>query len=63
MEKLILFLLKRRLIVYLFTFLLVLAGLGSLFSFNVELLPKTNFPSIFVNVSGGALPRKRWKRR
>ncbi|KZE55523.1 transporter [Brevibacillus parabrevis] len=56
MEKLILFLLKRRLIVYLFTFLLVLAGLGSLFSFNVELLPKSNFPSISVNVSGGALP-------
>ena len=56
MEKLILFLLKRRLIVYLFTFLLVLAGLGALFSFNVELLPKANFPSISVNVSGGALP-------
>ncbi|MGG1250947.1 efflux RND transporter permease subunit [Brevibacillus agri] len=56
MNKMILFLLKRRLIVYLFTFLLVIAGLGSLLSFNVELVPKTNFPVLSVNISGGALP-------
>ncbi|MED1944306.1 MULTISPECIES: efflux RND transporter permease subunit [Brevibacillus] len=56
MNKMILFLLKRQLIVYLFTFLLILAGLGSLFSFNIELVPKTNFPDIFVRISGGSLP-------
>ncbi|KMZ41153.1 MULTISPECIES: efflux RND transporter permease subunit [Bacillales] len=56
MNKMILFLLKRQLIVYLFTFLLVIAGLGSLFSFNIELVPKTNFPDINVRISGGALP-------
>ncbi|MGG1659712.1 efflux RND transporter permease subunit [Brevibacillus sp. NRS-1366] len=56
MNKMILFLLKRRLIVYLFTFLIVIAGLGSLFSFNIELVPKTNFPKLSVNISGGSLP-------
>ncbi|WP_312108524.1 efflux RND transporter permease subunit [Brevibacillus reuszeri] len=56
MNKMILFLLKRRLIVYLFTFLLVIAGLGSLMSFNIELVPKTNFPMLSVNISGGSLP-------
>ncbi|MDR7313914.1 efflux RND transporter permease subunit [Brevibacillus nitrificans] len=56
MNKMILFLLKRRLIVYLFTFLLVIAGIGSLTSFNVELVPKTNFPVLSVNVSGGSIP-------
>lgn len=56
MDKMILFLLKRRLIVYLFTFLIVIGGLGSLFSFNVELVPKTNFPIISVGISGGSLP-------
>lgn len=56
MNKMILFLLKRRLIVYLFTFLIVIAGIGSLFSFNVELVPKTNFPVLSVNISGGSIP-------
>ncbi|MFE1626528.1 efflux RND transporter permease subunit [Brevibacillus reuszeri] len=56
MNKMILFLLKRRLIVYLFTFLIVIAGLGSLMSFNIELVPKTNFPMLSVNISGGSLP-------
>ncbi|USG63453.1 efflux RND transporter permease subunit [Brevibacillus ruminantium] len=56
MEKLILFLLKRRLIVYLVTFLIVVAGLGSLFSFNIELVPKTNLPILSVQISGGSLP-------
>ncbi len=56
MEKLITFLLERKLIVYLATFLIVLAGLGSLFLFNVELVPKTNFPRIHVQISGGSLP-------
>jgi multidrug efflux pump subunit AcrB len=56
MEKTILFLLKRRLIVFLVTFVIVIAGLGSLFSFQVELVPKTNFPWITVSVSGGSLP-------
>lgn len=56
MEKIILFLLKRKLIVFLFTFLIVLAGLGSLFSFNVALVPKANIPGINVMISGGALP-------
>ncbi|MFD2371709.1 efflux RND transporter permease subunit [Brevibacillus sp. GCM10020057] len=56
MNKMILFLLKRRLIVYLFTFLIVMAGIGSLLSFNIELVPKTNFPILTVNISGGAIP-------
>ncbi|WP_339167913.1 efflux RND transporter permease subunit [Brevibacillus sp. FSL L8-0520] len=56
MEKIILFLLKRRLIVYLFTFLITIAGLGALFSFNIELVPKTNLPQISVRISGGSLP-------
>jgi len=56
MEKTILFLLKRRLIVFLVTFVIVIAGFGSLFSFQVELVPKTNFPWISVDVSGGSLP-------
>ena len=56
MNKMILFLLKRRLIVYLFTFLIVIGGLGSLMSFNIELVPKTNFPMLSVNISGGSLP-------
>lgn len=56
MIRMILFLLKRRLIVYLITFLIVLAGMGSLFSFNIELVPKSNFPWVNVSVNGGALP-------
>ncbi|MEJ8544806.1 efflux RND transporter permease subunit [Brevibacillus borstelensis] len=56
MEKIILFLLKRRLIVYLFTFLITIAGLGALLSFNIELVPKTNLPQISVQISGGSLP-------
>lgn len=56
MEKLLLFLLRRKLIVFLGTFLIILAGLGSLFSFTVALVPKTNFPVINVNISGGSLP-------
>ncbi|MED1919011.1 efflux RND transporter permease subunit [Bacillus thuringiensis] len=56
MDKVILFLLKRKVILYLCTFLIVLTGIGALFSFNVELVPKTNLPWIEVNISGGALP-------
>lgn len=56
MDKVILFLLKRKVILYLCTFLIVLTGIGALFSFHVELVPKTNLPWIEVNISGGALP-------
>lgn len=56
MIRMILFLLKRRLIVYLITFLIVIAGIGSLFTFNIELVPKSNFPWLTVNAVGGALP-------
>lgn len=56
MIRLVLFLLKRRLIVYLITFLIVLAGIGSLFTFNIELVPKSNFPWLTVHAIGGALP-------
>jgi len=56
MIRMILFLLKRRLIVYLITFMIVLVGMVSLFSFNIELVPKSNFPWLNVAVSGGALP-------
>lgn len=56
MIRMILFLLKRRLIVYLITFLIVIAGIGSLFTFNIELVPKSNFPWLSVNAVGGALP-------
>ncbi|CAM3228854.1 efflux RND transporter permease subunit [Brevibacillus invocatus] len=56
MIRMILFLLKRRLIVYLITFLIVIAGIGSLFTFNIELVPKSNFPWLTVNAAGGALP-------
>lgn len=56
MIRMILFLLKRRLIVYLITFLIVIAGIGSLFTFNIELVPKSNFPWLSVNAGGGALP-------
>jgi len=55
MEKMILFLLKRRLIVFLLTFLIVIAGIGSLLSFNIELVPKTNFPVLSVNLSRDVL--------
>nr|WP_206768111.1 efflux RND transporter permease subunit [Brevibacillus formosus] len=48
--------LKRKVILYLCTFLIVLTGIGALFSFHVELVPKTNLPWIEVNISGGALP-------
>ncbi|GBF33899.1 acriflavin resistance protein [Desulfocucumis palustris] len=56
MEKFIGFLLNKKLIIYLFTFLLVLAGVGSLLTFNRELVPTTNLPWIEVNISGGSLP-------
>ncbi|KMZ40609.1 MULTISPECIES: efflux RND transporter permease subunit [Bacillales] len=56
MDKVILFLLKRKVILYLCTFLIVLTGIGALFSFHVELVPKTNLPWIEVNILGGALP-------
>ncbi|MGK5508260.1 efflux RND transporter permease subunit [Brevibacillus formosus] len=56
MDKVILFLLKRKVILYLCTFLIVLTGIGALFAFHVELVPKTNLPWIEVNISGGALP-------
>lgn len=56
MEKLITFLLRRKLIVFLATSLIILAGLGSLYSFTVALVPKANFPTINVSVSGGSLP-------
>ncbi|HZG17062.1 MAG TPA: efflux RND transporter permease subunit [Candidatus Bathyarchaeia archaeon] len=56
MEKIILFLLKRKLIVFLCTFLIAIVGLGSVFSFNVALVPKANIPSINVSISGGSLP-------
>lgn len=56
MENMIRLLLKRRLIIYLSTLLIVIAGLGSLYSFNIELLPKTNLPQISVKISGTALP-------
>lgn len=56
MEKLIHFFLKRKLIVYLCTFLLVLGGIGALLSFNVSFVPKTNLPYISVRISGGTLP-------
>ncbi|MGE5701837.1 MAG: efflux RND transporter permease subunit, partial [Clostridia bacterium] len=56
MEKLIHFFLKRKLIVYLCTFLIILGGIGSLLSFKVSFVPKTNMPYIFVNISGGSLP-------
>lgn len=56
MEKLIQSLLRHKLIVFLATTLIILAGLGSLFSFTVSLVPKTNFPQISVSISGGSLP-------
>lgn len=56
MEKLIHFFLKRKLIVYLFTFLLILGGIGALLSFTVSFVPKTNLPYISVSLSGGSLP-------
>ncbi len=56
MERLIHFFLKRKLIVYLCTFLIVFAGIGSLLSFTVSFVPKTNFPWVMVSISGGSLP-------
>lgn len=63
MTRTILFLLKRRLIVYLITSLIVIAGLGSLFSFPIELVPKTNLPWIVLNISGGSLPPEEMEER
>jgi|GEM_PF-642797 len=56
MERLIQFFLKQKLVVYLCIFLIVIAGVGSLLSFKVSFVPKTNLPWISVNVNGGALP-------
>lgn len=63
MEKVLHFLLQRKLIIYLVTALIVIAGLGSLMSFTVSLVPKTNFPNINVRISGGALPPEEMEAR
>lgn len=55
-EKLIHYFLGKKLIVYLLTFLIVVAGAGSLLSFNRELVPKTNLPWVEISVWGGSLP-------
>ncbi|ATW26595.1 efflux RND transporter permease subunit [Candidatus Formimonas warabiya] len=56
MEKFIGFFLNRKLIVYLLTVLIIIAGVSSLFSFKREMVPETNFPWIEINISGGSLP-------
>jgi multidrug efflux pump subunit AcrB len=56
MEKMLQFLLQRKLIVYLITFLIVLVGVGSLLSFQVSFVPKTNLPWTEIAISGGSLP-------
>ncbi|NGQ97315.1 efflux RND transporter permease subunit [Brevibacillus sp. SYP-B805] len=56
MEKLLHFFLKRKLIIYMFTALIVLAGVGSLLSFKVSFVPKTNLPWTEIRISGGSLP-------
>lgn len=56
MEKLLHFFLQRKLIVYLSILLIVLAGVGSLLSFKVSFVPKTNLPWTDIIISGGSLP-------
>ncbi|UFJ42727.1 efflux RND transporter permease subunit [Brevibacillus humidisoli] len=56
MEKWIHFFLRRKLLVYLVTVLILFAGFASLATFKVALMPKTNLPWIEVAASGGSLP-------
>ncbi len=56
MEKLLQFFLQRKLIVYLSTFLIVVAGIACLLSFKVSFVPKTNLPWTDIRISGGSLP-------
>lgn len=56
MEKFINFFLNRKLLVYLLTFLIIIAGISSLLAFKRELVPETNFPWVQISVSGGSLP-------
>lgn len=56
MEKLINYVLGKKIIIYLLTVLIIIGGLGSLFSFNRELVPESNMPWINLSVSGGSLP-------
>lgn len=56
MGKIIEFLISRKVIVYLLTVFILLAGLGSVFTFKRELMPKANFPQISVSISGDSIP-------
>ncbi len=56
MGKIIEFLIKRKVIVYLLTVFILLAGIGACFTFKRELMPKANFPQISVSISGEAIP-------
>lgn len=50
-------------IIYLLTILIIIAGVGSLLSFNRELVPETNLPWVNVRVSGGSLPPEEMEER
>lgn len=56
MGKFIDFCLQKKLIMYMLTLFILLAGSVSIASFNREALPKMNFPQILISVSGAALP-------
>ncbi|MED4586587.1 efflux RND transporter permease subunit [Brevibacillus choshinensis] len=56
MNKMIEGLLKRKLIIFLLTFFIIAAGLGSVISFNRELLPKYDKSIVKVRGYGGGLP-------
>ncbi|WP_139489109.1 efflux RND transporter permease subunit [Brevibacillus dissolubilis] len=56
MEAILNFFMRRKLIVYLLTFMLIFAGIGAFLSFKVYLVPKTNLPYLGITVSGGTLP-------
>ncbi|MBP1932999.1 efflux RND transporter permease subunit [Ammoniphilus resinae] len=56
MGAIIEFLIRRKVIVYLLTVFILLAEIGSVFTFKRELLPKADFPQIVVSITGDAIP-------
>ncbi|KAB2951786.1 efflux RND transporter permease subunit [Heliorestis acidaminivorans] len=56
MEKYIRLILRQKIIIYMITLLIFIAGLGSLLTFDRNLTPEADLPGIRVLVAGGSLP-------
>ncbi|QGG48455.1 efflux RND transporter permease subunit [Heliorestis convoluta] len=56
MDKYIQLILRQKVIIYMCTLLLFVAGVGSLLTFDRNLTPEANLPGIRVLVAGGSLP-------